>query len=58
MENTPRKIKILYFVMFRLMDLESILWDIGDFLIKPIATLRRKVAKIINNHNNNYGKRN
>lgn len=58
MENTPRKIKILYFAMFRLMDLESILWDIGEFLIKPIATLRRKVAEIINNHNNNYGKRN
>lgn len=57
MENTPRKIKILYFVMFRLMDLESIMWDIAEFLIKPVALLRRGVANIINNYLSKYGKR-
>lgn len=54
MENTPRKLKILYFVMFRLMDLESIMWDIAEFFIKPIALLRRGVANIINNNLKKY----
>jgi len=44
-----RKLKILYWVMFRLMDIESIMWAIADAVIFPIALLRRVVAKIINN---------
>lgn len=45
-------IKILYFILFRLMDLESILWDISEALIWPIAKTRgfivRKIAKLLN----------
>lgn len=53
MEKSPIKlvkIKILYFVMYRLMDLESIMWDIAEIFIKPVALLRRGVANIINNN--------
>ena len=44
--------------MFRLMDLETILWDIADILIKPIALLRRGVANIINKNIKDNDKRN
>lgn len=44
--------------MFRLMDLESIMWDIADFIIKPVALLRRGVANIINNNLKSNGKGN
>jgi len=48
MEKSP-KVKALYKVMFILMDIESVLWDIADFIIKPVAICRgivtRKIAK-------------
>lgn len=49
-EMSERKRKVLkfwYWVMFRLMDVESIMWWIADVLIYPIALLRRVVAKHI-----------
>jgi hypothetical protein len=58
MEKSPIKLKILYFIMYRLMDLESIMWDIADFIIKPVALLRRGVANIINNNLKSNGKGN
>lgn len=48
MENQKRSLKVLYWFMFRLMDVESILWWIADKLIYPVALLRRRVALIIN----------
>lgn len=47
MENKKVKLKVLYWIMFRLMDIESILWWIADKFIYPWALLRRKVAQII-----------
>lgn len=44
--------------MYRLMDLESIMWDIAELFIKPIALLRRGVANIISHNLKSYGKGN
>jgi hypothetical protein len=44
MENKQIKIKILYSVLLFLIDIEGLLWDIAEFLIKPLALLRRWVA--------------
>jgi len=35
---------ILYFILYCLMDIEEIMWNIADFIIKPVALLRRWVA--------------
>lgn len=47
--NKSPKIKILYFLLYRVMDLESLQWDIADFLIKPTALFKayiiRKIAR-------------
>lgn len=46
------QIKVLYFILWRVMDLESLLWDIASFIIKPVAILRKiiinKLAKLQN----------
>lgn len=48
MDKSP-KVKRLYKVLFILMDIESVLWDIAEFIIKPVAKCRgfvtRKIAK-------------
>lgn len=45
-------VKFLYFILFRLMDIESALWDIAEFIIKPIAMFKgiiiKKLAKLQN----------
>lgn len=41
------KIKALYFILYRIMDLESLLWDLADIIIKPVAYLRRSVVRKI-----------
>jgi hypothetical protein len=40
----PFKVKALYLFLYFLMDVESALWDIAEFLIKPTALLRRWIA--------------
>ena len=41
MEIPTEKVKWFhYFVLYRLMDIESIMWDVADFLIKPVAFLK------------------
>ena len=46
------QIKVLYFILWRVMDIESLLWDIASFIIKPVAILRKiiinKLAKLQN----------
>lgn len=45
MENQSNaKRIILYFILYRLMDVEEIMWNVAEFAIKPVALLRRKVA--------------
>lgn len=45
MDNQPPiKVKVLYLVLYFLMDVESFLWDVAELLIKPTALLRRWVA--------------
>jgi hypothetical protein len=39
--------KVLYKIMFFLMNFESILWTIAEVLIYPIAFARRRIALII-----------
>lgn len=38
------KRNILYFALYRLMDMEELAWNIADLVIKPFALLRRYVA--------------
>jgi len=38
------KRNILYFVLYRLMDIEELCWNIAELVIKPFALLRRWVA--------------
>jgi len=50
MGNKPKKkirLIILYFILFRIIDIESIMWDIADFMIKPFSKLRHFIALII-----------
>lgn len=47
MKNKTLGIKLLYWIMFRLMDCESILWWVADHIIKPTALLRRYIAKVL-----------
>lgn len=35
---------ILYFILYRLMDIEELAWNIADVVIWPFAKLRRVVA--------------
>ena len=49
------KIKILYFVLYRLMDLESLLWAIADIIIRPVSKLRNWITYRISK-NKNYAK--
>lgn len=48
MDKSP-KVKRLYKTLFIIMDIESVLWDIAEFIIKPVAKCRgfvtRKIAK-------------
>lgn len=50
MEKNTWKLKFFYWVMYRLMDLESIIWAIGECIVYPVAILRRKMARIIKNN--------
>lgn len=47
--DKSQKVKRLYKVLSILMDIESVLWDIAEFIIKPVAKCRgfvtRKIAK-------------
>lgn len=47
MDKSP-KIKLLYSLLYFIMDVESLQWDLADFLIKPTALFRgflvRKIA--------------
>ncbi len=38
------KIKSLYLILDFLIQLESLLWDISEIIIKPVAWVRRQVA--------------
>lgn len=40
---------VLMFTMYRLMDIESLMWTIADITIFPIAWLRRYLAFTISN---------
>ena len=48
MQKNNLYIKILYWLMFRFIDLESIMWWVADHLIYPVARIRRLIASIIN----------
>ena len=43
MEN-QFKVKVMYAILYFLMDMENFLWDLADFIIYPVAWLRRWVA--------------
>jgi hypothetical protein len=49
MDKSPKQPKFLYKILYLLMDLESLMWDIADFIIKPVAKCRgfvtRRIAK-------------
>ncbi len=47
MQNKSPKLKILYFILYRIMDMESLLWDITEFIVKPIAKMRQVITNII-----------
>ena len=38
---------VMYFVLNRLMDLEEIMWNVADLLIKPVVFLRKRMFIII-----------
>lgn len=45
MENKSQlKRIVLYTLLYRLMDVEEILWNVADFIIKPFALMRRWTA--------------
>lgn len=48
MQSNKRTLKFLYWLMFRFMDVESIMWWVADHLIYPVALIRRYIASIIN----------
>lgn len=48
MQKKNYTLKVLYFLMFRFMDVESIMWWVADHLIYPVALIRRYTASIIN----------
>lgn len=35
--------KIAYFILYSLMDIENLLWNIADIIIYPVARLRKWV---------------
>jgi hypothetical protein len=41
-------VRFLYWLMYRFMDLESIMWWVADHFIYPVARIRRLIASIIN----------
>lgn len=43
-KQKKRKIKILYAILYFLLDIENLWWKIADLIIKPLATVRRWVA--------------
>lgn len=43
-KQKKRKIKILYAILYILLDIENLWWKIADLIIKPLAILRRWVA--------------
>lgn len=43
-KQKKRKIKILYAILYFLLDIENLWWKIADLIIKPLAMLRRWVA--------------
>lgn len=49
MDKSPKQTKFLYRILYFLMDVESLLWDIAEFIIKPVAKCRgfvtRKIAR-------------
>lgn len=47
MDNQQLVKNVLYFILYRLMDVEEIMWNIAEFIIKPVVIVRRKVAEAI-----------
>lgn len=43
--------RFLYSILYFLMDIETLMWDFTEFIIKPIVWLRRKVAYKISKFN-------
>lgn len=41
--------KVLYFLILRLMDIESFLWFLADITVFPFAWLRRYLSFILSN---------
>ena len=45
MDNQQKiKVKVLYAILYTLLDIENLWWKIAEIIIKPLATLRRWVA--------------
>lgn len=40
-------VRFLYFILWRLVDLESLMWGITDVLVKPVAILRKRMIRFI-----------
>jgi len=46
-KQKKRKIKILYAILYILLDIENLWWKIAELIVKPLATLRRYVAYLL-----------
>lgn len=47
MDKSPKQTKRLYKLLYFIMDVESLLWDIAEFIIKPVAKCRQFVTRKI-----------